>query len=164
MKPPFILFCASVALSLPATAQDNSIKEQRPVLTVLSFGQPQTLDETSQQEVRFWLQQLMLSCLMSNVVQESSPEEWGRRLAWPKHLHCRYGRTATLAIPERDRILEFDEVLLPLTESYPDYIFVKRGPQVLRLAKYDPWVLHQLVSAIGLPLYQDLTKVERHHF
>ena len=105
--------------------------------------------------------QLALSALYRDVVQDSSTEEWQKALASPSRIHCWYDTTAMLALPER-RTLVFDEILLPLSgDRYPAYLYVRRGEHVLRLAKYDPWVLHKLVSESGLSLYPQLANVER---
>jgi hypothetical protein len=53
-------------------------------------------------------------------------------------------------------------VLVPLpSDRYPNYVFIKRGQQVQRLAKYDAWVLRKLLSEAGLPVYEGLSGVER---
>jgi hypothetical protein len=156
-----------VALLVSVTridAQESQQGAANPVaatLEITSAQRPVPLDESKQLLVKFWFQQLMLSALYRDVVQQSSLDEWQQRLSSQSHLHCRYSAVAILAIPER-RTLTFDEALLPLSpEHYPDYIFIKRGQQVLRLAKYDPWVLHKLMSESGLPFYASLSKVER---
>lgn len=58
--------------------------------------------------------------------------------------------------------LVFDEEFQPLpANGYPDFILVRRGEQIRRLAKFDPWVLQKLVSEAGLSLDTDLAKVPR---
>jgi hypothetical protein len=49
-------------------------------------------------------------------------------------------------------MLTFEEVLLPLSASlYPDYIYLRQGEHVQRVAKYDPWVIEKLLIEAGLP-------------
>jgi hypothetical protein len=131
-------------------------------IEMANAGRVTALDSAeTQPRVQYWLQQLMLSTLVRDVIQASSIAEWQHELLSASRIHLRYGHTVTLAIPER-RALTFSEVLLPLpSDHYPDYVYIKRGRQVLRLAKYDPWVLHKLVSEAGLSLYEQLANVER---
>jgi hypothetical protein len=131
-------------------------------IEVYKAGEAVSLDAQKQPMLQFWLQQLMLSALYRNAIQDSSLDEWQRRLSVPTRIHCRYQSAVALAIPERPT-LSFEEALLPLPSAeYPDFIFVKRGARVQRLAKYNPWVLRKLVSEANLlPLYEDLSQVER---
>jgi hypothetical protein len=134
---------------------------QGTVFEVTYSGQTLSLDEPTLLSAKFWLQQLMLSALYRDVVQDSSLDEWQQQMKVQTRVYCRYSSQATLAIPER-RTLVFDEVLLPLPSGgYPSYVFVRQGRSVLRLAKYDPWVFHKLVSEAALPGYESLSRVER---
>jgi hypothetical protein len=145
-----------MAFAVPAFAE--------PTLQVVSENQVISIGAGKDRGITFWLQQLMLSALYRNVVQDSSLEEWQRNLSAPTRIHCRYSSLATLAIPER-QALSFEEVLLPMpSERFPDYIFIKHGSKVLRLAKYDPWVLYKLDSESGLSRYERLSAVERTSF
>jgi hypothetical protein len=135
---------------------------QQGIFEVTYSGRTQSLDEATQLSAKFWLQQLMLSALYRDVVQDSSLDEWQQQSKAQSRIYCRYSSQATLAIPER-RTLNFDEVLLPLPSGeYPAFVFVRHGRSVLRLAKYDPWVFHKLVSEAALPGYESLSAgVER---
>lgn len=131
-----------------------------PVLEVTTQGHALALDDSKQVLIRFWLQELMLSALYRNVIQESSPAEWQDGLASGSSIHCKYRPEATLAIPER-RTLNFDEVLVTLPSVGYPAIFIRRGEHVLSLSKYDPWVLYKLVSECGISMYQNLSTVQR---
>ena len=147
-----------VLMAAVTSAQENRETSQ---LSIVAAGSASPIDAAKQLSTKFWLQQFMLSALYRNVVEDASTEEWQQALASPFRLHCRYSAPATLALPER-QILIFDEVLLPLSEErYPSYIFMRRGTRLLRLAKFDPWVLHKLVSTAGLSFYPSLASVER---
>lgn len=162
VKSTILLALLLGTVCLQAAPGDNRAVELkvRPALRVLWQGKAQSFDKAKQQSVRYWFQQLMYSCLVTDVVQDSSPEEWQRAANSPATLLVNYGRVATLACPERATVLTFEEALLPL--EHPDYIFIRRGTEVLRLAKYDPWVLRKLGTELGLPLYGELENVERH--
>ena len=150
-------------LAIAVLAGQSIAQESQRIATVEVIGSKQLLtrDESQQDALEFWLQQLMLSALYRDVVQDSSVNEWEQQLSAPTRIHCHYSSSATLAIPER-KSLSFDEVPVPLpSEQYPDYVFIKRGQQVQRLAKYDPWVLRKLLSEAGLPVYESLSDVER---
>jgi len=152
---------AVVVMALAGQVFAEESPPSPPTLEVVSENQAISLGEQKQRSITFWLQQLMLSALYRNVVQDSSLQEWQRNLSTPTRIHCRYSSLATLAIPER-QTLSFDEALLPIpSDGYPPYIFIKRGPNVLRLAKYDPWVLYKLDSESGLGRYGKLSTVER---
>ncbi|MEO6568338.1 MAG: hypothetical protein ABIO94_06205 [Opitutaceae bacterium] len=160
MKTPTL---PTLVMMLVLTVTGAHAQENRDTmgLSIVATGAVSPVDEAKALSTKFWLQQFMLSALYRDVVQEASQEEWQRALASPFRIHCRYAGSATLALPER-RVLIFDEVLLPLPEErYPSYIFIRQGTRILRLAKFDPWVLHKLVSTAGLPLYSDLARVER---
>jgi hypothetical protein len=159
MKVLSLIIGAVTTFALQACSEDSL--HPPATLEVTNAGHVQSLDASKQDLVRFWFQQLMLSALYRDVVQDSSPDEWQKRLSSQSRIYCHYSSVATLAIPER-RTLTFDEALLPLpSEDYPDYIFIKRGEHVVRLAKYDPWVLHKLVAESGFSLYERLSTVER---
>jgi hypothetical protein len=159
MSKSSLIVVAVMAFAVQAFAEESI--PPPPRLEVVSENQVVWFDAQKQLSITFWLQQMMLSALYRNVVQDSSLQEWQRHLAAPTRIHCRYSSLATLAIPER-QTLSFEEVLLPMSaERYPDYIFIKRGSKVLRLAKYDPWVLYKLDSESGLSRYERLSTVER---
>jgi hypothetical protein len=100
--------------------------------------------------VKFWLQQLVLSALYRDVVQDSSVSEWTTALRAKATIHCRYPANSLLALPER-RTLTFDEILLPVPASgSPAYVYLKHGSTYTRVAKYDPWVLGKLKVEAGL--------------
>lgn len=160
MKTVFAFAVASLVLATSVLGQ--GLPKPTPAFEVSRDGARQTLDEPGELKVKFWLQQLMLSALYRDVILDSSAEEWQRLLASPSRIHWRFPSTATLAIPER-KVLTFDEVLLPIPQgrSYPMDIFVRSGERVLRLAKYDPWVLQKLLCESGLPPIESLSKIER---
>jgi len=138
-------------------AEESSLP---PVLEVTTQRHAVTLDDSKQVLIRFWLQELMLSALYRNVIQESSLAEWQKEVASDSSIHCKYRSEAALALPER-RTLNFDEVLLTLPSvGYPG-IFIRRGEHVLSLSMYDPWVLHKLISECGISMYQNLSTVQR---
>jgi hypothetical protein len=159
MKLRVLGLVAVIALANQALAQRG-----RDVSTIELYRNNDKMpmfDEQKDLTLMFWVQQLMLSALYRNGVQNSSTDEWQRQLAAPTRIHCRYSSVVALAIPERPT-LSFDEALLPLqSDSYPIYIFIKQGQRVQRLAKYDPWVLHKLVVEANLPFYENLSRVER---
>jgi hypothetical protein len=130
-------------------------------LEVSSAGKVQSLKDTRELTVKYWLQELMLSALYRDVIQEVPVEEWQQRLSAPSRIYCSYSSTVSLAIPERET-LAFDEVLLALpTDHYPDGILIKHAQRVLRLGKYDPWVLNRLMLESGIAPYPGLANVER---
>jgi hypothetical protein len=91
------------------------------------------------------------------VVFESSLEEWQRQVNVVPRISCEYPFDTKIAIPER-RTLVFEQVLLPLAGGgYPDFIYLRQGDIVLRLAKYDPWVLQKLKVESGLLPLEKLT-------
>ncbi len=163
MRCPTLFPLLLLALA-PIAGQDAArvdVTSADAKLEIVGAQRTQPSTEAEQLSIRFWLQQLMLSALHRDVVQESTAAEWEQKLSAPSRIYCRYSTPATLAIPER-RTLVIDEVLLPLpTQRYPDFIFVKQGQRVLRLSKHDPWVLHKLVSVSGFSLYNSLATVER---
>ena len=156
-----LLVIVSVLTAFASQAISEDATRPPAMLEVRNAGQVRALGDAKQHSVRFWLQQLMLSALYRDVVQGSSIEEWQQQASSTSRIHCRYASVATLALPER-RTLTFDEALVPLpSDRRPDHILIKRGQRVLRLAKYDPWVLHKLVSEAGFSLYEQLSAVER---
>ena len=160
MRMALSLAVVTIALSGPVVAQD--LPNPTPIFEVSSAGARQALDEARELKVKFWLQQLMLSALYGDAIFASSAEEW-QRLRWsPSRIHWRFPSTQTLAIPER-RVLTFEQVLLPFPPGrhYPADIFIRTGDSVLRLTKYDPWVLQKLISESGLPPIDSLSNIER---
>lgn len=150
-----------LVLTCAATAAEEKSNTTPPGLAVVTAGRASAVDEVKAHTITFWLHQLMLSALYRTAVQEGSTADWELGVAASQRIQYRYATPVTLAWPER-QVLVFDEVLLPLpTQRYPDYIYVRRGDRVLRLAKYDPWVLHKLVSEAGFPVYPSLANLER---
>ncbi len=138
--------------------------ETEPKLQVTIARQTQPVEGWNDEKrgrVRFWFQELIMSAVYRGVVLESSDNEWRKRLTSDSSIYCRYAEGNTIAVPERPALV-FEEALLPLSsERYPDFIFVKHEGHVLRLAKYDPWVLYKLVSEAGFSLYGSLSSVKR---
>jgi hypothetical protein len=145
MRARILLVSTLLLTSLLAQAGQQSSGR----LEVVIAGRELSFDESKELSIKFWLQQLMLSALYRDVIQNSSREEWTRQLFSQSRIHCTYPTMATLAIPER-RTLTFDEALVSVTGGYPDFVFIRRGAHVLRLGKYDPWVFHKLVSEAGM--------------
>jgi hypothetical protein len=159
MKLRILGLVALIALANQALAQRG--RDVSAIEVYSNNDKVPMFDDQKDLTLMFWVQQLILSALYRNVIQDSSPDEWQRQLAASTRIHCRYSSVVALAIPERPT-LSFDEALLPLqSDSYPSYIFIKEGQRVQRLAKYDPWVLHKLVVEANLPLYKSLSRVER---
>jgi hypothetical protein len=154
------LFALFLLLVLPRVGiAAEAVDAGRPKLSVV--GAERALDDARELSLGFWLPQLVLTVLYRNVVTGASAEDWQQALASPARIQCRYPTPATLALPER-RVLVFDEILLPLSaESYPSFIYLRHGKRYLRVAKYDPWVLHKLVTEAGFSLYANLANVER---
>ncbi len=145
MRAPILL--VSTLLLTSSLAQAGQHPSGR--LDVVTAGRGLSFDDNQELSIKFWLQQLMLSALYRGVIQDSSREEWTRQLSSQSRIHYSYPTTVTLAIPER-RTLTFDEALVSVTDSYPDFVFIRHGVHVLRLGKYDPWVFHKLVSEAGM--------------
>jgi len=115
-----------------------------------SSGQTIALNAEKQQQVKFWLQQLTLSALYRDVVQESNAAEWTQALQSGASIYCQYPANSLLAMPER-QTLAFDAILLPVPDQgFPAYVFLKHGSKYKRVAKYDPWVLQKLEIEAGL--------------
>ena len=144
MKPAFLVFLLIATAPIEASASESARLE------VKTAGQSVSLDSPKDLAVKFWLQQLVLSALYSDVVQESTISEWTTALQAEATIHCRYPANSSLAIPER-RTLTFDEILLPVPASgWPAYVYLKHGSTYTRVAKYDPWVLGKLKVEAGL--------------
>jgi hypothetical protein len=134
MRKLLISLVAMAAVAGQSVAQEP---QHEATLEVMNNKQVVSFDAPKQLTLKFWLQQLMLSALYRNVVQESS-------------------------LDEERQSLSFDEVILTLpADRYPSYVFIKRGQQIHRLAKYDPWVLRKLLSEAELPVYEGLSGIER---
>jgi hypothetical protein len=145
MRAKILLICTLFFAFSLARADSQAVGK----LEVAVAGQVQKLDEPKQLLIKFWFHQLMLSALYRDVVYDSSLEEWRRQLSLQSRIHCTYPTLATLAIPER-QILTFDEALMSATKDYPEFVYVRRGSQVMKLGKYDPWVFHKLLSETGI--------------
>ena len=144
MKLAFAVLLLFAIVPIDANANESARLE------VKVAGQPVSLDSSKDLAVKFWLQQLVLSALYSNVVQESTVSEWATALQGDATIHCRYPVNSLLAIPER-RTLTFDEVLLPVpVRGWPAYVYLKHGSTYTRVAKYDPWVLAKLKVESGI--------------
>lgn len=155
------LLISFVAMAVFAGQTMAQVPHHPGTLELVKNEQVVPFDGPKQVTLKFWLQQLMLSALYRDVVEDSSLDEWQQQLSVATRVHCRYSPPANLAIPER-QALSFDEVMLPLpADQFPSYVFIKRGDQIHRLAKYDPWVLRKLLSEAGLLLYPGLSGVER---
>ena len=158
MKMPFLGLIAAVMVGTQAFGQGTPTISK---IEVYRTGDVVSIDAEKEVTLKFWFQQLMLSALYRNVVQDTTLAEWQRGASSPTRIHCRYGATVSLAVPERPS-LSFEEVLLPLPfDRYPDFILIRRGDRVQRLAKYDQWLLHKLVSKAEITFYENLSQVER---
>jgi hypothetical protein len=141
---------AFLVLLLIGTAPIEASANESARLEVKTAGQSVTLDSPRDLAVKFWLQQLVLSALYRDVVQDSTVSEWTTALQAEATIHCRYPAHSLLAMPER-RTLTFDEILLPVPASgLPAYVYLKHGSTYTRVAKYDPWVLEKLKVEAGL--------------
>ena len=141
---------AFLVLLLIATAPIEASANESARLEVRTAGQSVSLDSPKDLAVKFWLQQLVLSALYSDVVQDSTVSEWTTALQAETTIHCHYPANSLLAMPER-RTLTFDEILLPVPASgWPAYVYLKHGSTYTRVAKYDPWVLGKLKVEAGL--------------
>jgi hypothetical protein len=113
-------------------------------------GQRVALSETKDATAKFWLQQLTLSALYRNVVEDSDEAEWSKAMLSSQSIFCRYPANSKLALPERP-LLSFDEILVPLPDQGgPSYVLLKHGAEYKRVAKFDPWVLEKLKIEVGL--------------
>lgn len=139
-----------LALLLVASASIEASAREGVQLEVKTAGQSVSLNAPEDLAVRFWLQQLVLSALYRNVVQDSTAIEWSDALKAETTILCRYPANSLLAIPERPT-LTFDEILLPLPAGgSPAYVYLKHGSSYTRVAKFDPWVLGKLKVEAGL--------------
>jgi hypothetical protein len=139
-----------LTLLLLITAPIQAGAEESARLEVTTAGQSVSLDSSKDLAVKFWLQQLVLSALYRDVVQDSTASEWATALKAEAIIHCRYPADSLLAIPER-RTLTFDEILLPVPSSDSvAYVYLKHGSTYTRVAKFDPWVLEKLKGEAGL--------------
>lgn len=151
-----LLSLIAIALLMPQ-AQGASSKQSSDLSVVTTAGSETKLTESKDLTVKFWLQQLVLSALYRNVVQESTVDEWQRQVDALPRISCKYPVNTKIAIPER-QTLTFEHLLVPLTGGdYPAYIYLRQGDHVLRLAKYDPWVLQKLMVESGLAPATKLT-------
>jgi len=132
-------------LLLLASAQITAGERGASELKVrTSSGRTVAFNEAKDLAVKFWLQQLVLSALYRDVVQESSAGEWGQAQQAANSVYCQYPFNSQLALPER-QALTFDEILLPVPpEGAPSYAYLKHGSKYLRVAKFDPWVFERL--------------------
>jgi hypothetical protein len=155
MKPALrVLICVAV---LAFQAQPASPAEPARPAVFAGDGVEVRLTERENLTIKFWLQQLVLSALYRNVVQESSLDEWERHVNVVPRISGEYPPGTKLAIPEK-QTLEFEQLLLPLPGARsPDYIYLRQGTRVLRVAKYDPWVLQKLLVESGLAPPEKLT-------
>lgn len=147
VKPAFLMFLLISTSSIDASAASA---DETSRLEVMTAGHSVSLDATKDLEVKFWLQQLVLSALYRDVVQDSTASEWKTALQTDANIHCHYPANSSLAIPER-RTLIFDEILLPVPVSgSPAFVYLKHGSTYTRVAKFDPWVLGKLEVEAGL--------------
>jgi hypothetical protein len=131
----------------------SAVSGERPdsTLSVTTAGRTAgSFVESKDLAVKFWLQQLALSALYSNVVNTASSAEWERAMNSPSKIHCLYPANTNIGLPER-QLLIFEEIVAPIPESgYPDFIFLKHGESFTRLAKYDPWLYWKLKVEVGI--------------
>jgi len=156
MRAKVLLICTLFFAFSSARADSQAVGK----LEVAVAGKVQGFDEPKQLAIKFWFHQLMLSALYRDVVLDSSLEEWQRQLSLQSRIHCTYPTLATLAIPER-QVLTFDEALMPVTQGYPEFVYIKHGSQVMKLGKYDPWVFQKLVSESGVLPPSTNPRIER---
>jgi hypothetical protein len=155
MKPALLALMSAALLAFQA--QGSNAAEPVRLSVFASDGGEAKLTESKNLAVKFWLQQLVLSALYRDVVLESSLDEWQRQVDVLPRISCEYPLDTKIAIPEK-RTLEFEQVLLPLAGGgYPAFIYLRQGDRVLRLAKYDPWVLQKLMVESGLLPLEKLT-------
>jgi hypothetical protein len=126
---------------------------ERPVstLTITTSGRTaESLSEAKDLAVKFWLQQLALSALYRNSFDDGSSADWERATSSPSRIHCLYPPNTRIALPER-QLLTFEEIVVPIPQNgYPDFIYVKHGESISRLAKYDPWLYWRLKVEVGV--------------
>jgi hypothetical protein len=144
VKLAFLVFLLIATATIEVSASESARLEVKTASQAVSLDSPKELT------AKFWLQQLVLSALYRDVVQDSTVSEWATALQAEATIHCRYPANSLLAIPER-RTLTFDEILLPVpTSGWPAYVYLKHGSTYTRVAKYDPWVLEKLKVEAGL--------------
>ena len=151
------LLCLMAIAFLTPAAEGAGSTQSSDLSVVTSGGSETKLSESKDLTVKFWLQQLVLSALYRNVVQESTVDEWQRQVNALPRISCEYPVDTKIAIPER-QTLAFSHLLVPLSGGdYPAYIYLRQGDHVLRLAKYDPWVFQKLMVESGLAPSDRLT-------
>lgn len=74
-------FAVSVLVAAASVAHSQDNAHSLGKLEVVSSGRVLSLDDEHKERVKFWLQQLMLSALYRDVIQDSSLEEWQPGLA-----------------------------------------------------------------------------------
>ena len=104
----------------------------------------------------------MLSGLSQGVISNGtvSEWEWAAELAAPTRIYRRYSSRASLAIPGRET-LTFDRVLVPIHSHRPDFVYLRRGAEVMCLAMYDAWVYVRLATEAGVSVDPSWLAVER---
>jgi hypothetical protein len=126
---------------------------ERPgsTLTVTVSGRAaESLAEPKDLTVKFWLQQLALSALYRNNFSGAGSADWERATNTPSNIHCSYPSNTHIALPER-QLLAFEQIVVPIPEDgYPNFIYVKHGESVSRLASYDPWLYWKLKVEVGI--------------
>ena len=116
-----LLSLMAIALLTPHV-EGASSKQSSDLSVVTASGSETELTESKDLTVKFWLQQLVLSALYRNVVQDSSVEEWERQVNAVPRISCGYPANTKIAIPER-QMLTFEHLLVPLTGGdYPAYM------------------------------------------
>jgi hypothetical protein len=147
MKPIVLGLMALALLGGLSTAGESP----GSTLTVTTSGRTaESLTDSKDLAVKFWIQQLALSALYRNNFIAASSQDWEAATKSPSKIHCLYPANTRIALPERE-LLTFEEILVPIPESgYPDFIYVKHGESFSRLAKYDPWIYWRLKVEIGV--------------
>jgi hypothetical protein len=139
-----LLLIASSFLAFAREPGDSKVVVQSGADKVVTFDSPKELT------LQFWLQQLYLSALYRDVVQESTAAEWAQAMGSQKLIRRSFSRSVTLALPERQPLI-FDEMLLPIpAQGGPPFAYLKHGAKYVRVAKYDPWVFEKLRYEAGL--------------
>ena len=107
MKQPALTLLLVVASLFGARASEVTELEVRN-----AAGQSVALDFRKESLVKFWLQQLVLSALYRDVIQDSTVSEWTTALNSDAFILCHYPANSMLALPERSA-LTFDQILFP---------------------------------------------------
>jgi hypothetical protein len=137
------------AVALSCLAAEFSLSASQLVVAP-GDGEAAALDEGQDLAAKFWLQQLVVSALYRDAVEDSTLADWAQVSQALPNIRCVYQGKARIAIPER-RELSFEEVVVPVPQrGFPAFIYLKTGSTVLRLAKYDPWVFEKLKFEAGL--------------